>query len=135
MSSPKKYVTVDKNLADKYKSGKGISRRSSAAATATAAPTTACAVATATPTAASATATPTAASASNQRFAEIIANVLVDVLISQSLSSYEGVRSALMYLYKRAGVVPTQDLKSKMAQYIVECKSTIQTKKQELAQK
>ena len=40
-----------------------------------------------------------------------------------------------MYLYKRAGVVPTQDLKSKMDQYIAGCKRKIQTEKQELAQK
>ena len=111
MSSLKKSATVDKKLADKYKSDKGSSRRSSAATTATDAPTTARAVATATPTSASDTATPTAASASNRRFSETIANDLVDVLISQSLSSYEGVRIVLMYLYKRAGVVPTQDLK------------------------
>ena len=90
----KKSATVDKKLADKYKSGKGSSRRSSAATTATAAPTTAHAVATSTPTAASATATLTAASASTWRFSETIANDLVDVLISQSLSPYEGVSSA-----------------------------------------
>ena len=94
MSSLKKSATVEKKLAYKYKIGKGSSRRSSAATTATAAPTTALAVATDTPTAASATATPTAASASNRRFAETIANDLVDVLISQSLSPYEGVSSA-----------------------------------------
>ena len=81
MSLLKKYATVDKNLADKYKSGKVSSRRSSAATTATAAPTTVHTVATVTPTAASATATPTATSASNRRFAETIANDLVDVLI------------------------------------------------------
>ena len=40
-----------------------------------------------------------------------------------------------MYLYKRAGVVPTQDSKAKMAQYIAECKRTIETEKKELAQK
>ena len=84
-----KSATVGKNLADKYKSGKGSSRRSSAATTATAAPKTARAVATATLTSASGTATPTAASASNWRFAETIANDLVAVLISQSLSLYE----------------------------------------------
>ena len=82
MSSLKKYATVDKKLADKYKSGKGSSRRSSDATTATAAPTTARAVATVTLTADSATATPTSASASNRRFSETIANDLVDVLIS-----------------------------------------------------
>ena len=69
MSPLKKSATVDKNLADKYKSGKGSSRRSSAATTATAAPTTSRAVSNATPTAGSATATPTPASASNRRFA------------------------------------------------------------------
>ena len=87
MSLPKKSATVDKNLADKYKSGKGSSRRSSAATTATAAPATARAVVTAKPKGASATATPTAASASNRRLSETIANDLVDVPISQSLSS------------------------------------------------
>ena len=40
-----------------------------------------------------------------------------------------------MYLYTRAVVVPTQDLKANMAQYISGCKRTIQTEKQELAQK
>ena len=40
-----------------------------------------------------------------------------------------------MYLYKRAGLVPTQDLKSKMAQYIAGCKIKIQAEKQELAEK
>ena len=40
-----------------------------------------------------------------------------------------------MYLYKRSGVVPTQDLKAKMSQYIVGCQRTIQTERQELAQK
>ena len=40
-----------------------------------------------------------------------------------------------MYLYKRAGVVPTKDLKSNMDQYITGCKRTIQTERQELAQK
>ena len=130
-----KYVTLDKKLADKYKSGKGSSRRSSASTTATAAPTTAREVATATLTAGSSTATPTADSASNRIFAETIANDLVDFLISQSLSSYEGVRSALMYLYKRDGVVPTQYLKSKMAQYIAGCKRTIQTEKQDRGKK
>ena len=84
----KKSATVDQKLADKYKSGKGSSRRSSADTTATAAPTTARAVANATPTAGSATAAPTAASASNRIFAETIANDLVDLLISQSLSLY-----------------------------------------------
>ena len=59
----KKNATVDKNLADKYKSVKGSSRRSSAANTATNAPTTARAVSTDTPTAGSATATPKSASA------------------------------------------------------------------------
>ena len=138
MSSLKKFATVDKKLADKYKISKGSSRRSSADTNTTAVPTTARAVATATPTAASATATPTAASAtatpkaasaSNRRFAETITNDLVDVLIYQYLSSYEGVRSVVIYLYKRAGVVPTQDLKAKMAQYIAGCKRTIQTEK------
>ena len=99
-SSLKKSSTVDKKLADKYKSGKGSSRRYSAATTATVAPKTALAVANTTPTAASATAAPTTASASNRRFAETIANDLVDVMIYQSLSSYKGVSSALMYLYK-----------------------------------
>ena len=77
----KKICNYRKKLADKYKSGKCSSRRCSAAINATAAPTTARAVATAIPTAESATATPTAASASNRRFAETIANDLVDVLI------------------------------------------------------
>ena len=98
MSSPKKSATVDKKLADNYKRGKGSSRRSSATTTATAAPKTARAVATATPIAASATTTPTVASASNWIFDENNANDLVDVLIYQYLSSYEGVRSTLMYL-------------------------------------
>ena len=40
-----------------------------------------------------------------------------------------------MYLYKQSRVVPTQDLKAKTAQYILGCKRTIQTEKQELAQK
>ena len=40
-----------------------------------------------------------------------------------------------MYLYKRAGVLQTQDLKANMAQYIAGCKRTIQTEKKELAQK
>ena len=40
-----------------------------------------------------------------------------------------------MYLYKRSGVVPTQDLKSNMDQYIAGIKRTIQTLKQDLAQK
>ena len=40
-----------------------------------------------------------------------------------------------MYLYKRALVVPTQDLNAKMAQYIAGCKQTIQTEKKELAPK
>ena len=40
-----------------------------------------------------------------------------------------------MYLYKRAGVVANEDLKAKMAQFIAGCKRTIQTEKQELAQK
>ena len=66
----KKYATVDKKLADKYKSGKVSSRRSSAATTANSEPKTAREVATETPTADSATATPTAASAPNWRFAE-----------------------------------------------------------------
>ena len=122
-------------MAYKYKSGKVSSRRSSAATATTAAPTTARAVATATPTSYSAIATPTAASESNRRFAETVANDFVDVLIYQSLSSYKCVRSALMYLYKRTGVVPTQDLKAKMAQYISGCNRTIQTEKQELSQK
>ena len=126
MSSFKKYSTVDKNLADKYKIGKGSSRRSSVVTTATAAPATDCTVD---------TVTPTAASAFNRIFSETVDNDLVDVLISQSLSLYEGVRSALMYLDKRAGVVPTQDLKAKMDHYIAGCKRTIQTEKQELAQK
>lgn len=145
MSSLKKTATVDKKLAQKYKTGKGNRSSSSSAATATstsagvaatATPTSARVAATATPTPTeAATATPTAASASNRDIAERISNELVNVLISQSLASYEGVRSALMYLFKRAGVVPNQDLKAKMAQYIAGCKRTIQIEKQELAQK
>ena len=41
----------------------------------------------------------------------------------------------MIYLYKRAGVLPAQDLKANMAQYIAGCKRTIQTEKKELAQK
>ena len=56
-----KYVTLDKKLADKYKSGKGRSRRSSSSTTTTAAPTTAREVS---------TTTLTAVSVSNRIFAE-----------------------------------------------------------------
>ena len=41
----------------------------------------------------------------------------------------------MMYLYKQAVVVPNQDLKAKMDQYISGCKHTIQTEKQEIDQK
>ena len=57
---------------------------------------------------------------------------MVDIVLSQSQSSYEGVRSALMYLHKRAGVIPSPVLKANMAQFIAGCKRMIQMEKEDL---
>ena len=114
MDSLKKKATVDRNLAQKYKAGGrrnrggGGNQQNNASSTAE-------------------HASPAGLAGSRDD--------MVEVLISQSLSSYKAVRSALMYLYKRAGVVANEDLKAKMAQFIAGCKRTIQTEKQELAQK
>ena len=117
MGSLKKKATVDRNLAQKYKAegrrrnrGGGGNQQNNASSPAE-------------------HASPAGLAGSRE-------DDMVEVLISQSLSSYEAVRSALiMYLYKRAGVVTNEDLKAKMAHFIVGCKRTIQTEKQELAQK
>ena len=116
MGSLKKKATVDRNLAQKYKAGSrrnrggGRNQQNNASSTAE-------------------DASPAGLTGSRE-------DDMVEVLTSQSLSSYGAVRSALMYLYKRAGVVANEDLKAKMAQFIAGCKRrTIQTEKQELAQK
>ena len=60
---------------------------------------------------------------------------VVDALLSQSVSSYEAVQSALSFLYKRAGVTRSQAFQNSMAQFLAGARRTIQKEKQELAQK
>ena len=59
----------------------------------------------------------------------------IDLLASQSLSSYEAVRSCISYLHRLADVVMDQRTKQQMSQFIAGCKRTIANEKQLLGQK